>query len=105
MAARSRVPRLTYCGYVTDSDVLSIGNAEREDAVRVLGEHMSEGRLSLEEYEQRSASALEARTRGELKPLFKDLPAPHPAFMAPPPVPFRAAPPAPYPSAPPPAVR
>jgi hypothetical protein len=81
---------------VTDSDELRIGTVEREDAVRVLGEHMSEGRLSLEEYEERTAAALEARTRGDLKPLFKDLPAPFPAFMAPPPAPYRPVPPAPY---------
>ena len=88
---------------VTDSDDLRIGTAEREDAVRVLGEHMAEGRLALEEYEERTAAALEARTRGDLKPLFNDLPAPFPAFMAPPPVPYRAPPPVPYHAAPPPA--
>ncbi|MDQ3788548.1 MAG: DUF1707 domain-containing protein [Actinomycetota bacterium] len=89
---------------VTDSDELRIGTVEREDAVRLLGEHMSEGRLSLEEYEERTAAALEARTRGDLKPLFKDLPAPYPAFMTPP-APYRSAPPAPFPSAPPPVTR
>ncbi|MFI7679349.1 DUF1707 domain-containing protein [Actinophytocola sp. NPDC049390] len=86
---------------MTDSDELRIGTAEREDAVRILGEHMSEGRLALEEYEERTSAALAARTRGDLKPLFKDLPAPFPAFMAPP-VPYVAAPPAPYQAAPPP---
>ncbi|GAB1511176.1 DUF1707 domain-containing protein [Actinophytocola sp. KF-1] len=85
---------------MTDSDELRIGTAEREDAVRLLGEHMSEGRLALEEYEERTAAALEARTRGDLKPLFRDLPAPFPAFMTPPPAALRAAP-APYYPAPP----
>lgn len=88
---------------MTDSDALRIGTAEREAAVRFLGEHMSEGRLSLEEYEERTAASLEARTRGELKSLFKDLPAPYPAFMAPP-VPYSAPPPAAYAGAPPPAL-
>ena len=88
---------------MTDSDELRIGTAEREDAVKVLGEHMSEGRLALEEYEERTTAALEARTRGDLKPLFSDLPAPYPAFMAPPPVPYRPAPPAPFQFGPPPA--
>jgi len=95
-------------------DELRIGTAEREAAVKILGDHMSEGRLALEEYEERMAAALEARTRAELRPLFKDLPAPYPAFMAtpapyhalPPPGPYQAAaspspfhfgsPPAPY---------
>lgn len=96
--------RLTYRGRVTDSDALRIGTAEREAAVRFLGDHMSEGRLSLEEYEERTSASLEARTRGELKSLFKDLPAPYPPFMTPPPVPYSAAAPAAYASAPPPAL-
>lgn len=95
--------RLTYCGRVTDSDALRIGTAEREAAVRFLGEHMSEGRLSLEEYEERAAASLEARTRGELKALFTDLPSPYPFFMAPPPAPYPATPPTAYAGAPPPA--
>lgn len=69
---------------MTDSDGLRVGTAERESAVKVLGEHMSEGRLSIEEYEERMSAALEARTRADLKVLFKDLPAPYPWFMAPP---------------------
>ena len=80
-------------------DELRIGTAEREAAVKILGDHLSEGRLALEEYEERMAAALEARTRADLRPLFKDLPAPYPAFMAPPrPLPA----PAPYHTAPPP---
>ena len=70
---------------MTDSDSLRIGTAERESAVKFLSDHMSAGRLSLEEYEERMAAALEARTVADLKPLFTDLPLPHPAFMAPPP--------------------
>ena len=89
---------------MTDSDALRIGTAEREAAVRFLGEHMSEGRLSLEEYEERAAASLEARTRGELKSLFKDLPAPYPFFMAPPPAPYAGAQPTAYAAAPPPAL-
>ena len=69
---------------MTDGDVLRIGTAERENAVRLLGDHMSEGRLSLEEYEERTAGALAAVTRADLRPLFKDLPPPYPAFMNPP---------------------
>jgi TM2 domain-containing membrane protein YozV len=72
---------------VTDSDNLRIGTAERESAVKILSDHMSEGRLSLEEYEERMTAALAAKTRGELRELFTDLPAPYPAFMVPPTVP------------------
>ena len=73
-------------------DELRIGTAEREAAVKLLGDHMSEGRLALEEYEERVAAALESRTRADLRPLFKDLPPPYPAFMAPP-APYHALPP------------
>jgi len=65
-------------------DELRVGTAERESAVRLLGEHFSAGRLQVEEYEERVGRAIEARTRGDLRPMFADLPAPCPAFMAPP---------------------
>ena len=82
---------------VTDSDSLRIGTSERESAVKILSDHMAEGRLSLEEYEERMTAALEAKTRGELRELFTDLPAPYPPFMVPPTAPpsttFPAAPP------------
>jgi hypothetical protein len=86
---------------VTDSDNLRIGTAEREAAVQILSDHMAEGRLSLEEYEERMSAALEARTRGDLRTLFGDLPPPYPPFMVPP---VRAVqpPPAVYYPAPPP---
>jgi TM2 domain-containing membrane protein YozV len=89
---------------MTDSDSLRIGTAEREAAVRILSDHLSEGRLTLEEYEERMAVALEARTQADLKPLFTDLPPPHPAFMAAPPpmLPPPVGPPMYYPPAPPP---
>lgn len=81
------VARLTYrepVGETTDQDALRIGTKEREDAVKILGDHFSEGRLPVDEYEERVSGALEALTRGELRPLFRDLPAPYPAFMVPP---------------------
>ncbi len=68
---------------MTEADNLRIGTAEREAAVKILSENMSEGRLSLEEYEERMSAALEARTQADLKVLFTDLPAPHPWFMQP----------------------
>jgi TM2 domain-containing membrane protein YozV len=81
-------------------DALRIGTQEREDAVRVLGEHFAAGRLSVDEYEKRVTEALESQTRGDLRPLFVDLPAPYPAFMIPPAPPplvtMPAYPPAPY---------
>lgn len=78
---------------MTEADNLRIGTAERESAVKILGEHMSEGRLSLEEYEERMSAALDARTQADLKALFTDLPGPHPWFMQPPSVAVPALPP------------
>lgn len=88
---------------MTDSDSLRIGTAEREAAVRALSDHLSEGRLTFEECEERMTAALAARTRADLKPLFEDLPPPHPEFLAPPPaLAPPVGPPAYFPSAPPP---
>lgn len=71
-----------------DFDSIRIGTREREDAIRLLGDHFSEGRLEAAEYENRAAQVAAAATRGELAPLFRDLPAPHPACLAPPPSAF-----------------
>jgi TM2 domain-containing membrane protein YozV len=51
-----------------------IGNAEREAAVRELGEHYAAGRLDAAEYEERTTAAYAARTADDLTPLFVDLP-------------------------------
>jgi hypothetical protein len=62
-----------------DAD-LRIADSEREAALTVLGEHMSAGRLNIDEYGDRSARISTSRTRGELRALFADLPPPHPQF-------------------------
>jgi hypothetical protein len=64
-------------GKASDADI-RISDAEREEAISTLGEHLSTGRLELSEFEERCARATAARTRGELEELFGDLPAPHP---------------------------
>ena len=55
---------------------IRIGDAEREAAVTALGEHYAAGRLTKDEFDERSARAYAARTRSELWPLFTDLPRP-----------------------------
>ncbi|HEX3792301.1 MAG TPA: DUF1707 domain-containing protein [Pseudonocardiaceae bacterium] len=55
-----------------------IGDAERESAMTALGEHMAAGRLTIDEYGDRSAQVTTAKTRGELFAQFSDLPSPHP---------------------------
>jgi hypothetical protein len=66
---------------------LRISDTEREDAITKLGEHLSVGRLGVDEYGERSAQVAAAKTRREVLALFKDLPDPRPSFgqtLAPP---------------------
>ncbi len=51
-------------------------DAERERIAEILREAVAEGRLRMEEFEQRLDAAYKARTHGELEPLVRDLPAP-----------------------------
>jgi hypothetical protein len=76
---------------VTD---LRIGDAEREEAARELGEHFAVGRITAEEHGERLEQVWAARTARDLAPLFVDLPRPATAraWGQPPPPP---APPAP----------
>ena len=57
---------------------LRIGTRERTAAMKALDEHLTEGRLTAEEYGDRSAIASTATTADELRALFTDLPEPHP---------------------------
>jgi hypothetical protein len=63
---------------------LRIGDTEREGAVTALGEHFAAGRLTKEEYDERSDRAYAARTTSDLYPLFADLPRLAGAHPAPP---------------------
>jgi hypothetical protein len=62
---------------------IRISDSEREDAIGKLGEHMSAGRLDIDEYGERTARIATAKTRGELLGLFGDLPEPKPVFGQP----------------------
>ncbi|AXE39818.1 hypothetical protein JS278_02682 [Acidipropionibacterium virtanenii] len=64
---------------VMDPSEQRIGDAERDAAVEALRDHHVAGRLTPEEFDERMAAALSARTRGDLAPLFDDLPADAPA--------------------------
>jgi hypothetical protein len=55
---------------------MRIGDAERDQAVAVLSEHFVAGRLTQEEFEERSDQATRARYTDDLSPLFADLPDP-----------------------------
>ncbi len=53
---------------------IRVSDAERDQAVAELSEHYQAGRLTLEEFDDRSSQALRARTGSDLSALFTDLP-------------------------------
>ena len=68
-----------------------IGDADRDQAVAFLQEHMAQGRIDAAEFDDRMSRALKAKTASELAVLFDDLPDPRPSsttnpgtFQAPP---------------------
>ncbi|MCX2162214.1 MULTISPECIES: DUF1707 SHOCT-like domain-containing protein [Corynebacterium] len=54
---------------------LRISDQDRQQALEALGSHFAEGRLQLDEYEERASLAAEATTADDLNALFVDLPA------------------------------
>src|SRR3954471_21769028 len=61
---------------------LRAADADRAAVAEALGRHMSAGRLTVAEYDERLPRAYAARTYGELAEVTADLPAPEP--VAPP---------------------
>jgi Flp pilus assembly protein TadB len=61
-----------------DEDAAWADSADRRIALRALAEHRAEEHLSAAEHDRRRDLAERARTVGELRALFTDLPAPHP---------------------------
>jgi Domain of unknown function (DUF1707) len=53
---------------------IRVSDAERDQAIAELSEHFQAGRLTQEEFEDRSGRALRARTGSDLGELFADLP-------------------------------
>src|SRR4029450_936143 len=56
-----------------------IGDADRDQAVAFLQEHMAQGRIDAAEFDDRMSRALKAKTASELAVLFEDLPDPRPS--------------------------
>ena len=73
----------------SDPSRMRVGDAERNSALEALGEHLTSGRLDLDDYGERSAQVTQAKTVADLRELFADLPQPHPKW----PVPLPALPP------------
>jgi hypothetical protein len=55
-----------------------IGDADRDQALAFLQEHMAQGRIDAAEFDDRMSRALKAKTGSELAVLFEDLPEPRP---------------------------
>jgi hypothetical protein len=68
---------------------IRVSDAERDHAVGELSEHFQAGRLTLDEFDDRSGRALQARTGADLSGLFTDLPPRH--ALVPPQAAFPAA--------------
>ncbi|HEY4458682.1 MAG TPA: DUF1707 domain-containing protein [Pseudonocardiaceae bacterium] len=64
-----------------ESSSMRISDADRESAMTALGEHMSTGRLTVDEYGERAAQVAAAKTRQELFAQFTDLPEPWPKLV------------------------
>ncbi len=61
---------------MADTPDVRIGTAEREKAMEQLSQHFAAGRLSVAEFDERSGVIAAAVTRGDLAPVFADLPQP-----------------------------
>ena len=64
-------------------DALRISDADRETAVDLLSEQYAVGRLTREEFDERSDAVWSAKTKGDLAPIFVDLPVRSPGLPAP----------------------
>ena len=74
---------------------MRLSDAERDEALEVLSEHVRTGRLDIDEFGNRSARVAAATTMSDLVPLFEDLPEPHPSVLKKPQRPVRRPPAAP----------
>ncbi|TDC48520.1 DUF1707 domain-containing protein [Actinomadura sp. KC345] len=73
-------------------DEIRIGDAERDAVMVAMHDHFAAGRLDRGELDERMEGVLSAKTRGDLRALVRDLPAPtgvpDPEKQAPAPVPW-----------------
>lgn len=53
---------------------LRVSDSDRDRAIAELSEHFQAGRITTDEFEERTGRALRARTAGDLAELFTDLP-------------------------------
>ena len=58
----------------SEPEHIRLSDADRTEAMSALGEALSEGRLTLGEYDERCQCCTQAQTRADLVPLFADIP-------------------------------
>lgn len=68
---------------MTDGSI-RLSDAERDAAAADLGEHFAQGRLTADEHAERLEQVWSAKTRGEVGPIFRDLPSPYAGVAVPP---------------------
>ncbi len=61
---------------------IRLSDAEREAAAADLGEHFAQGRLTADEHAERLEQVWGAKTRGEVAPIFRDLPSAYAAVSS-----------------------
>jgi hypothetical protein len=61
-------------GHMTSPDAMRASDGDRERVVQALQEQVGEGRLTLEEFEERSTAVYQTKTVGDLRKLLEDLP-------------------------------
>ena len=64
------------------NDELRLSDAERDAASQALGEHFALGRLDADEHAERHERIWRAKTRGDIPPVFADLPGGSPLHPA-----------------------
>lgn len=65
-------------GPVSTPDHVRVSDAERDAVIAELRRHVGEGRLTLEEFEERTDEVVQARTGAELRATLRELPPPAP---------------------------
>src|SRR6266581_5036175 len=75
----SRMTHLWFSVAAMDDESLRVSDADREQAIVALREHLLAGRLTLEEFSERVDAALRARFGGELARVRENLPEALPA--------------------------
>lgn len=58
------------------NDMLRAADRDRDQVAETLREHYAQGRLTMEEFDERTTAAASAKTMGELRALTADLPVP-----------------------------